>query len=106
MVKESLWTRCGATLPENESGTPWRVIITPPAEKVMLKHPAWSRERIHAQLAMLENGPRGGGGKPLRGRPEWSLRIGGFRVLYRVDEANRVIVVTGIGSRGDVYKKH
>lgn len=81
------------------------MVITPPAEKVMLKHSAWSRERMHAQLALLEQGPCGGGAKPLRGRPDWSLRIGGFRVLFRVDEANRTIVVTSIGPRGDVYKK-
>ena len=93
--------RCGVTLPENDGGPPWRVVITPPAEKVMLKHPAWSRERMHAQLALLEQDPRGGGAKPLRGRPDWRLRIGGFRV----DEANRIIVVTSVGPRGDVYKK-
>ena len=71
----------------------------------MGKHAEWSRERFTERLSVLSGGPGAGGSKPLHGRPEWSLRVGGFRVLFRVDERNRTIVVTAIGARGDIYKK-
>lgn len=42
--------------------------------------------------------------KPLKGRLEWRLRVGDFRILYREDRENQTYVVTKIKSRGDVYK--
>ena len=42
--------------------------------------------------------------KPLRGRPEWRLRVGDWRALLRVDHEARTIVVVAIGPRGDIYK--
>jgi mRNA-degrading endonuclease RelE of RelBE toxin-antitoxin system len=46
-------------------------------------------------------------GKKLRGELEglFSLRVGQVRVVYEVDPDEKVIVVHGIGPRGDVYKK-
>jgi len=45
--------------------------------------------------------------KRLRGELEgmFSLRIGQVRVVYEVDPEARLIVVHGIGPRGDIYKK-
>lgn len=45
--------------------------------------------------------------KRLRGELDglFSLRIGQVRVVYEVDPEAKVIVVHGIGPRGDVYKK-
>jgi len=42
--------------------------------------------------------------KPLKGRPEWRLRVGNYRVLFRVDRDKQLYIVTRIGSRGDIYK--
>jgi mRNA interferase RelE/StbE len=42
--------------------------------------------------------------KPLKGRPEWRLRVGKYRVLFIEDRENLTYVVTVIGPRGDVYK--
>lgn len=42
--------------------------------------------------------------KPLKGRLEWRLRVGDFRILYREDRENQTYIVTKIKSRGDVYK--
>ena len=42
--------------------------------------------------------------KPLKGRPEFRLRVGKYRILFVEDTDNQVYIVTQIGSRGDVYK--
>jgi mRNA interferase RelE/StbE len=42
--------------------------------------------------------------KPLKGRDEARLRVGDYRVILKIDAENKQIVVTKIGSRGDVYK--
>jgi len=42
--------------------------------------------------------------KPLKGRNEWRLRVGGWRVLLRIDNDKLLIVAVSVGTRGDVYK--
>lgn len=45
-------------------------------------------------------------GAPLRGELEgvWSARRGTYRILYRIDEKNREVIVLRIGHRDDVYQ--
>jgi mRNA-degrading endonuclease RelE of RelBE toxin-antitoxin system len=56
--------------------------------------------------ALLENPKRIGA--PLRGQLEgvWSARRGTYRVLYRVDDENREVIVLRVGHRRDIYPRH
>lgn len=47
-------------------------------------------------------------GAPLRGELEgiWSARRGTYRILYRIDDENRAVIVLRIGHRGNVYRPH
>ena len=43
--------------------------------------------------------------KPLKGfENAYRLRIGKYRILYRIDDGALLIFVTDAGSRGDIYK--
>lgn len=54
--------------------------------------------------ALLDNPKRVGA--PLRDELEgvWSARRGTYRVLYRVDDKNREVIVLRVGHRRDVYR--
>ena len=45
-------------------------------------------------------------GAPLRDELEgvWSARRGTYRVLYRIDDTNREVIVLRVGHRLDVYR--
>ena len=83
----------------------WQVIITPNVKKRLSKLSRPERERLLQALIDLEKDPFHQDVKSLKGRPEWRLRVGPWRVLLRVDSANLVIVALALGTRGDVYKK-
>lgn len=81
----------------------WQVVILRPARCYLEKLPRKEQERILNALQKLQENPQQAPVKPLKGRPEWSLRVGGRRVLIMVDREQRWFVVTTIGPRGDVY---
>jgi mRNA interferase RelE/StbE len=82
----------------------WQVILLRPARRYLERLSEADQRRILDALEELRIDPMSAPVKPLRGRPEWSLRIGGWRALLRVDREARLIVVTRLGPRGDVYK--
>ena len=60
--------------------------------------------RIFNALDALVADPTGLNIKPLKGRPEFRLRGGKYRILFLEDPVNQVYIVTQIRPRGDVYK--
>jgi mRNA-degrading endonuclease RelE of RelBE toxin-antitoxin system len=83
----------------------WKVFIPDRIERQLAKLPPKEAVRIKAKINELAKGLSKGRIKKLKGRPEWSKRIGGRRVLIKVDFENKTLVVTAIGPRGDIYKK-
>ena len=82
----------------------WRVLVSRPAGRYLQGLSEEERERVRLRLKALEAGPFGLA-KRLQGRPQWSLRVGGLRVLLEVDVPTRTVVVLAAGPRGDIYKK-
>ena len=64
------------------------------------------KDRIDAALDDLEKEPPEGDIKPVSGEPgRFRLRVGNFRLLFRIKENENVILVTHIDPRGQVYSK-
>ena len=84
----------------------WTVIVLHSVEKRISTLQKAERERIQAAINALTNGPNAEGldVKPLKARPEWRLRVGSWRILFRVDHERIIITVVRLASRGDVYK--
>ncbi len=36
-------------------------------------------------------------------REEWRIRVGDYRIVYRVDDEAREVVILAVGHRGSVY---
>jgi mRNA interferase RelE/StbE len=81
----------------------YKVSILPSAEKEMERLPVSVHIRITRKILTLENNPRPRGVKKLSGRDEYRLRVGDYRVLYVINNRNRVITVSAVGHRRDVY---
>ena len=81
------------------------VLLSRGAAKNLERMTPGTRERIIAALERARREPLKA--KRLRGELGglFSLRVGQMRVVYEVAREEQVIVVHGIGPRGDVYKK-
>ena len=63
------------------------------------------RERIKKALKDLEKEPPEGDIQPYEGNSGiWRLRVGGYRILYKIENGN-TILVTHIEPRGQAYTK-
>jgi mRNA interferase RelE/StbE len=88
-------------------GKPYELVLTPPARRVLTDHlpEAVAAAVIDFLTTALVTNPRHIG-KPLRGELAgvWSARRGTCRVLYRVRDDTREVVVLRIERRRDVYR--
>ena len=63
------------------------------------------RERIVTRINALATDPRPIGSEKLEGEEnKYRARQGNYRIVYSIDDRNRVVVITKIGDRKDVYR--
>lgn len=60
--------------------------------------------RIVERITLLAKNPYPLGAVRLKGRDEWRIRQGDYRILYIVEEKNVTVFVIKIGHRKEVYK--
>jgi mRNA interferase RelE/StbE len=62
--------------------------------------------RIDQKIIGLAENPRPPGCKKLRGyKDQWRIRIGDWRVIYRIDDSNMLVNVTRVAHRREVYER-
>jgi mRNA interferase RelE/StbE len=76
------------------------------ALKGLRRLPANWRTRIAAKIAAVANDPHGPQPqvKSLAGRGDFRLRVGDWRILYRLDDATRTMTVLDILKRDEAYR--
>lgn len=82
----------------------YRLLIRPPAAKELQALPANDRKRIVTKIQGLASHPRPPGAEKLSGQEKYRLRPGDYRVLYSVDDSQKILVIVKIGHRRNVYR--
>ncbi|MDR2479963.1 MAG: type II toxin-antitoxin system RelE/ParE family toxin [Treponema sp.] len=78
--------------------------LHPIADKYLNRLNANDRDRIDDAIEGLEKEPPEGDIRPVTGQPGlFRMRVGNYRLLYRINEKG--ILITHIDPRGQVYKK-
>lgn len=62
-------------------------------------------DRIERAIAILANDPRPAGCKRLTASAEWRIRVGDYRIIYRVDDELSLVFVIQIDKREDAYRR-
>ena len=75
------------------------------AERYVRRLNSRSQDRILRRLAQIAENPRGPYTKPLTNAAgRWASRVGGWRIIFTIDDERRVVDVSVIGPRGEVYR--
>ena len=79
----------------------YRVELHRAARREVRELSANVRERVFDILGRLPEEPRPRGARKLSGRSEWRIRVGDYRIIYRVFDADEYILVTQITRRNE-----
>jgi len=83
----------------------YQITFARSARKELQALPMSVAERILTKIEALVSNPRPTGCKKLKGPTRlWRLRIGEYRVVYDLDDENRVVDITIVRHRSDVYR--
>lgn len=83
----------------------YQVLLRPGAERQRRKFDNQTRRRINRVLLSLETTPRPPGIVKLRGaEKEWRIRVGDYRIIYQIDDDERLVTVLRISHRREAYR--
>lgn len=82
----------------------YQVLIKRSAEKALDDLPERIRARITTRLLNLEENPRPYRSKKLLGQNAYRIQVGEYRVLYTIDDSDKLVTIMDVGHRRDVYR--
>ena len=83
----------------------YRIEIQKSASKELASLEMRFRRRVDAAIRALSADPRPPGVKKLQGPGNlWRIRVGDYRVIYRIQDEVLLVLVIRIADRKDVYK--
>jgi mRNA interferase RelE/StbE len=82
----------------------YSILILRRAQKELADLPKDIYSRVSEALQTLDKEPRPSGCLKLKGREGWRIRVGDYRVLYKIDDEQKTLTIVHIGHRRDVYQ--
>lgn len=83
----------------------YRVEFTTAAARQVKKLPHPARDRVLEAIEALADDPRPHGARKLVGeRTAWRIRVGNYRVIYDVLDAQLIVTVVRAAHRRDIYQ--
>lgn len=82
----------------------YEVLLAVSAQRDLKKLPPDTRDRIRAAMVALSKHPRGNTQK-LAGEDSYRVRVGDYRIVYRIDDKAREVLVARIKHRREVYRR-
>lgn len=82
----------------------YTVRLKPRAERDLDRLPRGVARRIWQKLLAFEEEPRPQGAIKLEGTEAYRIRIGSYRIVYLVDDRERVVDIIRVAHRREVYR--
>jgi len=83
----------------------YTVEVKPPARKELEALPDRVLARVVRKLESLGETPRPAGCKKLKGyKDQWRIRVGDWRIVYLIDDTAKLVSITRIAHRREVYE--
>jgi mRNA interferase RelE/StbE len=78
--------------------------ILPSAQRSLNRLDRPVRRRVATRIDALAEDPRPQGATKLVGSKHWRIRIGDYRVVYDIKDAQLIVLVIEVGHRREIYR--
>jgi mRNA interferase RelE/StbE len=82
----------------------YKVDLPRSSQKSLDRLQAQERSRICSVLLRLEDNPRPHNIEKLKSAGLWRIREGDYRIVYHIDDDEKIVTVVRIGHRRDIYR--
>jgi len=83
---------------------PYQLDVKRSVLKKIHRFPTWVQEDINRTIESLKLDPRPHGCKKLKGEENYAVRVGDYRVIYKVNDQEQVVTVLRARHRKEVYE--
>jgi mRNA interferase RelE/StbE len=78
--------------------------MLPRAARELSSLPSSDYENIKQAMYALRENPRPVKCLKLTGREGWRIRVRNYRVIYKIDDAEKLVTILHVGHRRDIYR--
>lgn len=82
----------------------YKVLILRRAQKELADLTSEIYERVKNTIRALGDNPRPSGCKKLIDGQGWRIRAGNYRIIYEIEDEQRIVTILHIGHRRDIYR--
>ncbi|MCD8350072.1 MAG: type II toxin-antitoxin system RelE/ParE family toxin [Planctomycetaceae bacterium] len=86
----------------------YRLVFAPRADKGLRRLPVQVQRTIRDAVLALADNPRPHGSIKMKGSPKemprYRIRVGSYRIIYRIHDDIVTVEVTEVGPRKDIYR--
>lgn len=82
----------------------YAVVIARSAERDLGRVTPDTRQRLQRKILLLSDNPRPRGVKKLEPYDLYRVRVGDYRVVYRIDEKPKSVTLLAVGHRREIYR--
>lgn len=81
----------------------YKLVIDPKNDKFIRKQDPQTQARIYKAVKNLGANPRPPGVRKMVDYPGWRIRVGGTRILYTINDREKVVRIYKLAPRGEAY---
>ena len=82
----------------------YRVLTPKSVYKQINKLPFSVSDSVISKLQALQENPRPAGSLKMHGSEGWRIRLGDYRLIYDIDDRQKLVVVRRVGHRREIYR--
>ena len=82
----------------------YRILILPRAQRDLAAASSPQFETLETKLLALGEDPRPPGCQKLSKREGWRIRVGDYRIIYEIDDAQKFVTILRVGHRREIYR--
>ncbi|MBA2692042.1 MAG: type II toxin-antitoxin system RelE/ParE family toxin [Rubrobacter sp.] len=82
----------------------YEIVFKQKGRRAVARLPESVHGRVMRAIDSLAENPRPTGCRRLRGRKDWRVRVGDYRIIYGIDDDRRIVEILSAAHRREIHR--